>query len=105
MMLLLPRRLVTCRRGEIVRGTLRAFALGAIAAVPTWVVARVLPHGHLGGHLFALVQLAVGGLVFIAVAAPLARPLGADDVHAFFDRLFGRLARRLFPEPRGRLGP
>ena len=102
MMLLLPKRLDTCRRGEIVRGTLRAFALGAIAAVPTWLVAHFLPHGHLGGHVFALVQLAVGGLVFIAVAAPLARPLGADDVHALFDRLFGRVARRLFPERRAR---
>ncbi len=101
MLLLLPRRLDTVRRGEIVRGTLRAFALGAVAAVPTWLVSHFLPHGHLGGHVFAFVQLAVGGLVFVAVAAPLARPLGADDVHAFFDRLFGRVARRLFPERRG----
>jgi putative peptidoglycan lipid II flippase len=98
MMLLLPRRLDTCRRGEIVSGTLRSFALGAVAAVPTWAVSHFLPHGHLGGHALALVQLAVGGLVFVAVAAPLARPLGADDVHAFFDRLLSRVTRRLFPE-------
>jgi putative peptidoglycan lipid II flippase len=98
LMLLLPRRLDTCRRGEIVNGTLRSFALGAIAAVPTWLVSHYLPHGRLGGHALSLVQLAVGGLVFIAVAAPLARPLGASDAHAFFDRLFGRLARRLFAE-------
>ena len=93
LMLLLPRRLDTCRRGEIVDGTLRSFALGAIAAVPTWLVSHFLPHGRLGGHSLALVQLAVGGLVFVAVAAPLARPLGASDAHAFFEQKILRRRR------------
>jgi putative peptidoglycan lipid II flippase len=87
LLLLLPRRLDTCGRGEIVAGALRAFAVGALAALPAWAAARFLPHGRLHGHPLALVQLAVGGLVFASLAALLARPLGAVDVVALFDRI------------------
>lgn len=87
LLILLPRRLDTCRRGEILAGTLRAFAVGAAAALPAWAAARWLPHGRLHGHGLTLVQLLVGGLVFFTVALPLARPLGAADLAALFDRL------------------
>lgn len=90
LMVLLPRRLDTCDRRDLVLGTLRAYAVGVLAAVPAWAASRYLPHGRLHGHLLVLVQLAVGGLVFLAVAALAARPLGARDLVAFFDRVLRR---------------
>lgn len=80
LMLLLPRRLDTVDRRSIVVGTLRGYAVGAAAALPAWAASACLPHGRLHGHLLTLVQLAVGGLVFLSLAALLARPLGADDI-------------------------
>jgi putative peptidoglycan lipid II flippase len=98
LLILLPRRLETVDRANLLGGTLRAFAVGVIAAVPTWAVARYVPHGHLSGHALGLVQLAAGGLVFLAFAALLARPLGAGDVVAMFDRVLRR-RRRALPSP------
>jgi putative peptidoglycan lipid II flippase len=93
--LLLPRRLDTCHRREIVLGTARAFGLGILAGAAAFTASHFLPRGHFGDHAYALVQMLVGGLVFAMVAAPLARPLGAVDVAQFFERLLDRLARRL----------
>lgn len=95
LLVLLPRRLDTAQRGSLVGGTLRAYAVGALAGLPAWAVARWLPHGRLHGHPLGLVQVAVGGLVFLAVAALLARPLGAQDLIVAFDRIVGRIAGRL----------
>ena len=36
LLILLPRRLDTSRRGEVVGGMLRAYAVGALAALPAW---------------------------------------------------------------------
>jgi putative peptidoglycan lipid II flippase len=94
LILLLPRRLDTVWRRGIVMGTLRGYAVGALAALPAWAASHYLPHGRLHGHLVELVQLAVGGLVFLSVAALLARPLGADDLAGFIEQ---RLLRRRRP--------
>ena len=94
LLILLPRQLDSCRRGDLIFGTLRAYAVGALAALPAWAASRLLPHGQLAGHLLALEQLAVGGLVFLTLAALLSRPLGATDLAAFFQRIFGRLISR-----------
>jgi putative peptidoglycan lipid II flippase len=94
LLLLLPRRLGGVGRREMVIAVVRAFALGAFAGVPAWFVATYLPHGKLGGHWLSLVQMATGGLVFCALAAPLARPLNVPDVATFFEKLVGRLLRR-----------
>ena len=90
LLLLLPRRLDTVGRGNLVFGTLRGYAVGALAALPAWAATHFMPHGRLHGHPLVLIQLAVGGLVFTSVAALLARPLGADDVVALFDRVLRR---------------
>ena len=92
---LLPRRIDTVARAAITGGTLRAYAVGALAALPAWAAAHALPAGRLHGHLFGLAQLAVGGLVFLAAAALLARPLGAADLIVAFERIAGRLVRPL----------
>ena len=100
LMLLLPRRLDTVNRRDIVVGTLRGYAVGALAAVPAWAASAWLPHGRLHGHLLTLVQLAVGGLVFASVGALLARPLGADDIAGFIEqRLLRRRKRALSSRP------
>jgi putative peptidoglycan lipid II flippase len=95
LLLLLPRRIDTVPRGGIIGGTLRAYAVGAVAAVPAWAAAHFLPSGRLHGHLFGLAQLAVGGLVFLAVAALAARPRGAADLIVAFEHIAGRFVRRL----------
>lgn len=87
LLVLLPRRLDTCDRRDMLVGTLRGFAVGALAALPAWAAARFLPHGRLHGHALALAQLGVGGLVFASVAALAARPLGAVDIVALMDRI------------------
>jgi putative peptidoglycan lipid II flippase len=92
---LLPRRLDSAHRRDILVGTLRAYAVGALAALPTWAAAHWLPAGRLHGQLLTLVQLAVGALVFLAFAVALARPLGAADLVAFFDRVLRRRRRAL----------
>jgi putative peptidoglycan lipid II flippase len=92
--LLLPRRLDSCNRRDIVVGTARAFGLGLVAGAAAYTAARFLPRGHAGDHAYALLQLGVGGLVFAIVAVPLARPLGAVDVAVFFERLGDKLLRR-----------
>ena len=97
LMLLLPRRLDTVGRRNIVVGTLRGYAVGAVAAVPAWAASAWLPHGHLRGHLLTLVQLAVGGLVFLIVAALAARPLGADDIAGFIEQRVLRRRKRALP--------
>ncbi|HEY2743228.1 MAG TPA: murein biosynthesis integral membrane protein MurJ [Polyangia bacterium] len=94
LMLLLPRRLDTVNRRNIVVGTLRGYAVGALAAVPAWAAATWLPHGRLHGHLIVVIKLAVGGLVFVSLAALLARPLGADDIAGFIEQ---RILRRRGP--------
>jgi putative peptidoglycan lipid II flippase len=90
LLLLMPRRLDTVARGNLVGGTLRGYAVGALAALPAWAATHFMPHGRLHGHPLVLVQLAVGGLIFSSVAALLARPLGANDVIALFDRVLRR---------------
>jgi putative peptidoglycan lipid II flippase len=97
LMLLLPRRLDTVNRRDIVGGTLRGYAVGALAALPAWAAATWLPHGRLHGHLLVLVKLAVGGLVFVSVAALLARPLGAKDLAGFLDERVLRRRKRALP--------
>jgi putative peptidoglycan lipid II flippase len=92
LLLLLPRRMETDRR-QMILGPLRAFGLGLLAAAPAYLAARHLPHGHLQGHLLTALRVLVGGLVYLSIALPLARPLGVDDVAAFGERL----ARRLRP--------
>jgi putative peptidoglycan lipid II flippase len=94
LMVLLPRRLETCRRKSIVGGTLRAFAVGAAAAPAAWALVHFMPRGVSKEHWFTLMQTGAGGIVFITVAALMARPFGADDVWGFFERLFGRIVRR-----------
>jgi putative peptidoglycan lipid II flippase len=94
LMVLLPRRLDTVGRRNIVVGTLRGYAVGALAAVPAWAASHYLPHGRLHGHLIEVVQLAVGGLVFLSLAALLARPLGAQDIAGFIDERILRRRRR-----------
>ncbi|MDB4967488.1 MAG: integral rane protein MviN [Myxococcales bacterium] len=98
LLVLLPRRLDTVNRANLIGGTLRALAVGAIAALPTWGIARYVPHGRLQGHALGFVQLAVGGLVFVAIAALLARPFGATDLVALFDRVLRR-RRSALPSP------
>jgi putative peptidoglycan lipid II flippase len=94
LMLLMPRRVDTVARRNVVTGTLRGYLVGAVAAVPAWAASAYLPHGRLHGHVLTLVQLAVGGLVFVSLAALLARPLGADDIAGFIEE---RLLRRRKP--------
>jgi putative peptidoglycan lipid II flippase len=94
LMVLLPRRLDTVNRRGIVTGTLRGYAVGALGALPAWAASHYMPHGRMHGHLLVLVQLAVGGLVFLSVAALVARPLGADDIAGFIEQ---RLLRRRRP--------
>ncbi|HEX9101738.1 MAG TPA: lipid II flippase MurJ [Polyangia bacterium] len=97
LMLLLPRRLDTVGRRNIVTGTLRGYAVGALAALPAWAASAWLPHGKLHGHLLTLVQLAVGGLVFLSLAVLLARPLGADDIAGFIEQRLLRRRKRALP--------
>jgi putative peptidoglycan lipid II flippase len=100
LMLLMPRRLDTVARRNIVSGTLRGYAVGASAALPAWAASAFLPHGRLHGHALTLVQLAVGGLVFVSLAALLARPLGADDIAGFIEqRILRRRKRALSSRP------
>lgn len=87
---LLPRRLDSCDRRNLVIGTLRAYAVGILAAGPAWAAARFVPAGRLHGHLLVFVDFAVGGLVFLSLAAVLARPLGARALVTFFDRFLRR---------------
>jgi putative peptidoglycan lipid II flippase len=94
LILLLPRRLDTVWRRGIVLGTLRGYAVGVLAALPAWAASRFMPTGRLHGHLLVLVQLAVGSLIFLSVAALVARPLGADDLAGFIEQ---RLLRRRRP--------
>jgi hypothetical protein len=75
-------------------GPLRALALGALAAAPAWAAARFLPSGGLHGHALEALRVAVGGLVYVAVALPLARPLGVDEARLLVDRALGPLLRR-----------
>jgi putative peptidoglycan lipid II flippase len=96
---LLPRRLDTCDRRDLVAGTLRAYAVGGLAALPAWAASRYMPHGRLHGHPLVLIQLAVGGLVFLAVAALAARPFGARDLVALFDRVLRRRRAALPSRP------
>lgn len=91
---ILPRRIEAVARGAILGGTVRAYAVGVLAAVPSWAAAHYLPVGRLHGHLYGLAQLAVGGLVFLSVAALLARPLGATDLIVATERIANRLMRR-----------
>jgi putative peptidoglycan lipid II flippase len=93
--MLLPRRLATCDRRDIVVGTARSFALGIVAGAAAYLVAHFLPRGRLHDHAYAMAQVGAGGFVFVILAAPLARPLGAADVATFFDRIFERVARRV----------
>ena len=97
LMLLLPRRLDTVNRRSIVVGTLRGYAVGAIAAAPAWAASAFLPHGRLHGHVLTMVQLGVGGLVFVSAAALLARPLGADDIAGFIEQRLLRRRKRALP--------
>jgi len=97
LMLLLPRRLDTVGRRNIVTGTLRGYLVGAVAAAPAWAASAYLPHGRLHGHALTLVQLAVGGLVFVSLAALLARPLGAEDIAGFIDQRLLRRRKRALP--------
>jgi len=97
LMVLLPRRVDTVNRRNIVVGTLRGYLVGGIAALPAWAAATWLPHGRLHGHLLVLVQLAVGGLIFVSLAALLARPLGANDIAGFIEQRILRRRRSALP--------
>ncbi len=100
LMVLLPRRLDTVDRRDIIVGTLRAYLVGALAALPAWAAVTWLPHGRLHGHLLVLVKLAVGGLIFASLAALLARPLGANDIAGFIEeRILRRRRRALTSRP------
>ena len=97
LMVLLPRRLDTVNRRNIVAGTLRGYLVGGVAALPAWAAVTWLPHGRLHGHLLVLVELAIGGLIFVSLATVLARPLGADDIAGFIDERILRRRRRALP--------
>ncbi len=97
LLVLLPRRLDTSRRGEVIGGMLRAYAVGTLAGVPAWAAARYLPLGRLHGHVLTLAQLAVGGLLFLAIAAVTARPLGAEDIASFIEQRVLRRRKRALP--------
>ena len=56
LMVLMPRRLDTVGRRNIVVGTLRGYAVGAVAALPAWAAVTWLPHGRLHGHLLVVVR-------------------------------------------------
>ena len=76
--------------------------------MPAWAASAWLPHGKLHGHLLTLVQLGVGGLVFVSLAALLARPLGADDIAGFIEQrccgdASGRYLRAHDPQQRDQL--
>ena len=90
---LLPRRLADCDRRALLLGVARASLLGALAAFPAALLARFIPVGHLGGHATDLVQLGLGGLVFLTVIMLLMRPLAVEDAAALFDRVAVRLTR------------
>jgi putative peptidoglycan lipid II flippase len=97
LMLLLPRRLDTVGRRDIISGTLRGYLVGTVGAVPAWAAVTWLPHGRLHGHLLVVVKLAVGGLIFASLAALVARPLGANDIASFIEERILRRRRRALP--------
>ena len=89
---LLPRRMPEVDRQRLVLGTLRGILVAVLAAIPAHLCARYLPVGHFDGHALDIARMAVGGLVFSAVALAIAGPLGVPEAKLIVTKIRARFS-------------